>query len=244
MSFDLNNKVALVTGATGKVTRFICLRLAQSGVHLALHYHTNHAQAEELKISSERSGVRCQIYSSDLTVHDAPKILAENALADFGRVEILVNTASAFAFKNLSQTDEVLWRNMFDLHVSAPFRLVRALEQNFRGRESAILNLADIWGLAPKAAFLAYSVSKAALIALTKALADGLAPHTTVNALAPGLVHFPPDFPSSLQEKVLKNIPLQRPGTPEEIADFALHILQNRYLTGQIIAVDGGRSLL
>jgi pteridine reductase len=244
MSLDLNNKVALVTGATGKVTRVICLRLARAGARLALQYHGNHAQAEELKKSAEDTGIRCRIYSFDLTAHDAPPNLADNALADFGGVDLLINAASVFAFKNLAQTDDTLWQQMLNIHVTAPFRLVRALEQNFRGRESAILNFADIWGLTPRAAFLAYSVSKAALIALTKALAEELAPHTTVNTLAPGLIHFPPGFPQNLQEKVLKNIPLQRPGNPEEIADLALHILQNRYLTGQTIAIDGGRTLL
>lgn len=242
-SFDLNNKVALVTGATGKVSRVLCLRLARAGVDLGLHYHANRTQAEDLKKEVEGFGRRCEIYSFDLLDPQAPQALGQQVLADFGRLEILVNTASVFAFKDLAGTDNGLWQTMFDLHVTAPFRLVRALEENFRGRESTILNFADIWGLTPKAAFLAYSVSKGGLIALTKALAEALAPTTTVNAIAPGIIHFPPDIPQAFQEKVLKNIPLQRPGRAEEIAELALEILKNRYLTGQTLVIDGGRSL-
>lgn len=243
MDFNLNNKIALVTGSTGKVTCHLCMGLAQAGANLALQYHRNHAQAEEIKKSVGRLGRRCEIYSFDLTDPSSPPDLAQKVLADFGGVDILVNTASAFVFKDLAGTQDALWQQMFDLHVTAVFRLVRALEKNFRGRESAILNFADIWGLAPKGSFLAYSVSKSALIALTKALADALAPTTTVNAIAPGIAHFPPDMPPAFQEKVLSHIPLRRTAQPREIADFALAILQNRYLTGQTLVIDGGRSL-
>ncbi len=242
-SFELNNKVALVTGGTGKVSRVLCLRLARAGVDIALHYHSNHAGAGELKRAIAGLGRRCEIYSFDLLDPAVPAALAQKALTDLGPIDILINTASVFAFKNLTGTDDALWRTMFDLHVTAPFRLARSLEQNFRGRESAILNIADIWGLVPKAAFLAYSVSKAALIALTKALAEELAPTTTVNALAPGILDFPETTSHETREKVLGKIPLQRPGRAEEIAELALTILKNRYLTGQTLVIDGGRSL-
>ncbi|MFA5864337.1 MAG: SDR family oxidoreductase [Phycisphaerae bacterium] len=243
-SLKLNNQIALVTGATGKLSRVVCLRLAEAGVDLALHFHKNESVAHDLKKMIEDLGRRCEIYSFDLTDAQAPQSLVEKVLADFGRVDILVHAASVFIGTRLAKTDDQLWQQMFDLHVTAPFRLARALENNFRCHSGAILNIADIWGLKPKAALLAYSVSKAALVALTKALAEELAPTTTVNAVAPGIIDFPPDFPESLREKVIGRIPLQRPGRPEEIADLVVEIIANRYITGQVITIDGGRTLI
>jgi pteridine reductase len=244
LSPTLNNQIALVTGATGKLSRVVCLRLAQAGADLALHFHTNKSGAHDLKKMIEDLGRRCEIYSFDLAEPQAPQSLAEKVLADFGRVDILVHTASVFIGNRLAKTDDQFWQQMFDLHVTALFRLARTLENNFRRHSGAILNIADIWGLKPKAALLAYSVSKAALVALTKALAEELAPTTTVNAVAPGIIDFPPDFPDLLREKVIDRIPLHRPGRPEEIADLVVEIIANRYITGQVITIDGGRSLI
>jgi len=243
MITDVTDKTALVTGATGKLSGVLCLQLARAGANLALQYHQNHERARELQKQVEQLGRRCCIYSFDLTVPSAPDQLAKTVFTDFTRVEYLVHAASIFAFKRLNQTDDQLWQTMMDLHVTALFRLVRAMEENFRRQSGSIVTLADIWGLHPKGSFLAYSVSKGALISLTKALADELAPTTTVNVIAPGIVDFPPDFPNSLREKVLHRIPMQRLGTSQEVADLVLYLLTNRYITGQTIAIDGGRSL-
>jgi len=244
MDTNLTNKTALVTGSTGKLSRVICLQLAMAGADLALHYRHNHDQAEELRRQVDKMGRRARVYACDLTEPREPERLAERVLHDFGRIDVLVNAASVFAFKRLGQTDDHLWQTMMDLHVTAVFRLVRALEANFRSHTGAIVNIADVWGLQPKASFLAYSVSKGALIALTKALADELAPTTTVNAIAPGIAHFPPDFPDQMREEVIRRIPMQRLAQPEAVADLILEIATNRYITGQIIAIDGGRSLI
>lgn len=239
---DLSNMTALVTGATGKLSRVICLRLAAAGADLALQYHANSAAAEELQAAIRAMGRRCVIHAADLTRPEEPGELARRVMADFGRVDVLVNAASVFDRRRLAQTDDRAWQAMMDLHVTAVFRLVRALMANFKDRSGAIVNLADIWGLRPQAAFPAYSVSKAALIALTQVLAQELAPQTTVNAIAPGIIHFA-DESAAQRERVVDRIPMHRPGTPEEVAELVLQIIANRYITGQTIVVDGGRSL-
>ncbi len=243
MAFDFKEKTALVTGATGKLTREVAIRLASKGVNLALHYHTQGEEALALAAQIEKMGRRCSVYRADLTQAKGIKKMVTAVLDDFGGVDILINSASKFIFKSLSQTDDELWQQMMDLHVTAPYRLARELEENFRRRQGAIMNFSDIWGLNPRKIFFAYSVSKGALISLTKALADELAPTTTVNAIAPGLIHFHEGATSAEQIKLPERIPLKRAGTVEEVVDMTLAVISNRYITGQVICIDGGRSL-
>jgi pteridine reductase len=243
MAFDFREKTALLTGATGKLTRGVAIRLAQAGTNLALHYHTQGEEALALAEQIETMGRRCAVYRADLTQAKGIKKMVEAVLDDFGGVDILINSASKFILKPLSQTDDELWQQMLDLHVTAPYRLAKALEENFHRRQGAIINFADVWGLHPRKTFFAYSVSKGALISLTKALADELAPTTTVNAIAPGLIHFHEGVNPAQQEKILERVPLGRTGTVDEVAEMTLAIIANRYMTGQVICIDGGRSL-
>lgn len=240
---NLQGTTALITGATGKLTRHIAIRLACAGANLALHFNQNKTQAESIRQSAEDMGVRCNIYSADLTEAGAVENLVGQVLKDFSGIEILINTASEFVVKRLSDTDDEIWKKILDLNMTVPFKFARVLEENFRRRESAIVNLVDIWGLKPKPAFIAYSVAKAGLIALTKALAEEFAPKTTVNAIAPGIIDFPDDTEDSKRQKVLSKIPAARLGKPEEIAEAVINIISNRYMTGQVIVIDGGRSL-
>jgi len=241
---DLGNKTALVTGSTGKLTRVVCEALARAGMNMALHYHSNDTLARELKRTVEELGRRCGIYAFDLATPDGCESLAASVLKDFGGVDVLIHSAAVFEPARLAATDDRRWQKHLDLNVTAAFRMARALEATFRTRDGAIVMMADIWGLRPKSGFLAYSVSKAALIALTKALAEEFAPRTTVNAVAPGIIDFPDGFPDSIQDTVLGRVPTRRPGRHEEVAAVIVEILKNRYLTGQVIAVDGGRSLM
>jgi pteridine reductase len=243
MPCDFHNKIALVTGATGRLNREVVLRLAHLGTNLAIHYHTRGEEALELADRIEKKNVRCAVYRADLTTYKGVKKLIEAVLEDFGGVDFLINGVSKFVRKRLSETDETLWKELLNLHLSAPYMLAKLLEENFRRRQGAIINFTDIWGDRPTKSFFAYSVSKGALATLTRALADELAPTTTVNAVAPGIIHFPNDYSADQREKVISRIPLGRPGTAEEVTDLVIAILSNRYITGQIFTIDGGRSL-
>jgi pteridine reductase len=243
MPYDFKNKIVLITGATGQLCRQIVLRLAETGTKMAIQYHTDREDALALAKQLENMNVQCAVYRADLATFKGVKELVEAVLEDFGGVDILINGASKFVRKTLRETDDPLWQEMLDLHLSAPYRLIKRLEENFRRRESAIINFADIWGEKPTKSFFAYSVSKGAMITLTRALADELAPSTTVNAIAPGIIHFPDDFTQAQREKVISRIPMGRPGTAAEVADLVMAVLANRYLTGQVFTIDGGRSL-
>jgi len=240
----LDGKVALVTGATGKVGQEIVRRLAREGANVAIHYRTHRELAESLVEELTAAGSVSRAYGADFLSTDGPEDLARKVLADFGGVDILVNSASQFPQVRLGQTGADLWYKMFDLHATSAWRLVNALADNFRSRpDSAIVNMVDIWALRPKATFGAYTVSKAALTALTMMWADELAPTTTVNAVAPGTVHIQPDLSPQEQAKIISRIPLGRPGTAQEVADVVMAVCTWRYVTGTVIAVDGGRSL-
>lgn len=232
-------KVAVVTGATGKIGRQIARSLARGGARLAVHYSANRSLADEL--AKELDGCA---YQADFLDRSGPERLTAAVLEDFGRVDILINSASQFPSVRLEQTDDRLWQNMFDLHATSAWRLVNALTENFRSHPgSSIVNMVDIWAIRPKAAFGAYIVAKAALVALTTMWAEELSPGTTVNAVAPGIIDMAPDLLPAEHEKIIAHIPLARPGTGEEVADLVVAICTFRYVTGTTIAVDGGRSL-
>jgi len=241
--YELKNKIILITGATGKLTRVIAHYLAKTGADLALHYHNHKEQADELNEKIKSIGTRCKLYRFDLLVSANPEKLAQQVLSDFGRVDILINAVSRFAFSRIEQTDDELWDEMLKLNITVPFKLVRALAENFHNLSGSIVNIADIWGIRPKANFIAYSVAKSGLIGLTKALAETFAPNTTVNAIAPGIIDFPDDIDENKRKTIMGRIPLSRPAYPEEVAQAVIGVITNRYMTGQIIAVDGGRLL-
>ncbi len=241
--YGLKNKIVLITGATSKLTQVITHHLAIEGAELALHYHNNDAQANELNEKLKSLGAKSKLYRFDLLESTSPEELAQQVLSDFGRVDILINAASRFTFATIDKTDDNLWNEMLELNITVPFKLARALSENFHNLSGAIVNIADIWALRPKANFIAYSVAKSGLIGLTKALAETFAPDTTVNAIAPGIIDFPADVDDSKRKTIMGRIPLGRCGYPEEIAQTVISVITNRYMTGQIIVIDGGRLL-
>jgi pteridine reductase len=243
MAFEFREKIALLTGATGKLAGEVAIELARAGANLALHYHTHGEEALALADQIEKMGRKCSVYRADLTQTKGIRKMTDAVLDDFGGVDILINSASKFVVKSLSQTEDELWQQMLDLHLTAPYQIVRSLEQNFRQRQGAIINFTDIWGLHPRKTFFAYSVSKGALVSLTRAQADEFAPTTTVNAIAPGILHFDETTPPAQQEKIIARIPLGRTGRVEEVAQMTLAVIANRYMTGQVVCIDGGRTL-
>ncbi len=241
--YKLKQKTALITGSTGTLTQAIVLNLANQGVNLALQYYRNNAQVNELKKKLDLTNIKYKFYQFDLLETISPQQLAQKALADFTQIDILINAASRFCIATIEQTEDTLLNEMLTLNIAVPFKLARALADNFYHYNGAIINITDIWGIRPKANFIAYSTAKAGLIGLTKALAETFAPKTTVNAIAPGIINFPDNIDEDNRKKIISRIPVQRKGTPEEIAHAVIQIIQNRYITGQIFTIDGGRLL-
>jgi len=240
--------VVLVTGGARRVGRAICLAAARRGFDVALHYHCSQADAAATAAEIERIGRRCECIPGDLEdVANAPAIV-DAAIRAFGRLDALVNNASLFRLPGgdtLDQVDVGAWSRMLRVNLIAPAALCRAALGPFKSRgRGRIINLCDISADHPWPAHLSYCASKAALVNLTKALARALAPQIQVNAVAPGIAEFPDDYSAATRQRLVSRVPAGRAGTPEEIAEVVGFLLDAPdYLTGQIIAVDGGRSL-
>lgn len=243
---DASGKVALVTGAARRVGRAIALELAQLGCDVALHYR--HSAAEAAKVADEvgQLGRRALLVAGDLADPAAPAAIVDQTGRDLGRLDILVNSASDFSEIELDDWTDDRWETVFRVNLFAPAMLAKAAVPLMqRGGSGRIINLADILADRPIRRFAAYCASKAALVSLTRSLARELAPAITVNAIAPGIAVFPDHYDQALREKLIRQVPLKRAGSPEEIAATVRFLIdQGDYITGQVINVDGGRSIV
>jgi pteridine reductase len=244
----LDGTVALVTGGAKRVGRAIVLELAQAGCDVAIHYRSSRAEAERLAAHVADGGRRTATIAGDL--HDPaswPEIIRQTVDA-LGRLDILVNNASVFltgqpdCIEDFSQDQ---WESVLRINTVAPMALCHHAQPHLEAHGSGrIINLCDIWAEKPRPDRLAYCVSKAALEALTKGLAKALAPAILVNGVAPGIAIFPDEYNEEKRKKLTGRVPLAREGTPEEVARLVRFLVESGdYITGQMIPIDGGRSL-
>ena len=244
MRLSLEGKVALVTGGGIRLGRVIAQTLAAAGATVAVHHHTSHAGADETVAEIRAAGGAAERFGADLTSEGEPERLVAEVERGLGAVDILVNSAAGFERVDfVASANEVLDRQ-WALNARAPFILSREAAKGMlaRGRGD-ILNVLDIGGtFVPWKRYAAYCMTKAALGMLTQCLAVELAPAIRVNGVAPGTV-LPPERLSPEELAGLRaRVPMQRFGTPQEVADAALFLLAGpQFVTGQILAVDGGR---
>jgi pteridine reductase len=243
--------VALVTGAARRIGAAIARRLHADGYDIALHYRDSSMEANALASELERMrSDSVLLLQGDLAAFDRIAELIAGAVGRFGRLDALVNNASAFFPTPFGTTTPAQWDALFGANVRAPFFLAQAAAPHLASANGAIVNLVDIHGERPLREHALYGMSKAALIQMTRALALELAPRVRVNAVAPGAILWPEidaqgkgKSPSE-QSAVLARTPLGRTGTPEEIAEAVSWLLRGAtYTTGQVIRVDGGRLL-
>ncbi|MGB3748799.1 MAG: pteridine reductase [Rhodanobacter sp.] len=238
--------VALITGAARRVGAVIARTLHAAGYDLALHYRHSvdeaRALAEELQASRARSVLPVQ---ADLADPAAPASSIESVVAHYGRLDALVNNASAFFPTPVGDATQAQWETLFASNARAPFFLSQAALPALREARGSIVNLVDIYAERPLADHPLYCMAKAALAAMTRSLALDLAPEIRVNGVAPGAVMWPNDGkPCDDQQAMLARTPLKRAGTPEDVAATVLWLLRDApFVTGQIIRVDGGRTL-
>jgi len=238
-------KIALVTGGAKRVGRAIVERLAAAGFDGAFTYLSSEAEAQDLRRSLADHGARFVPIRADLTRPEASiEPIASALTAEFGRLDLLVNSASLYQQANLAQSSLEMSRRLWAIHVESPMMLCQRFEGALRQSRGSVVNMLDLLAERPWPQYLAYCASKAGLWNLTLGLARELAPEVTVNGIAPGVVEWPKDYPESERQKYLKRVPLARPGTPQDVAEI-VHFLctAGRYITGQIIRVDGGRSI-
>lgn len=236
----------LVTGGARRVGAAIVRELHGAGANVIVHYRSSATEAKAL--AAELNAIRPQslaIVAADLLdTKSLPKLTAAAGGA-FGRLDILVNNASTFYPTNVGEIEEKQWDDLIGSNLKAPLFLAQAASQQLRLSRGLILNIVDIHGMRPLRRHPVYSVAKAGLIMLTRSLARELGPHVRVNAIAPGPVMWPEDGADEvLQAKIVDRTALKRPGSPDDIARAALFFAANApYVTGQILAVDGGRSV-
>jgi len=242
----LDGRVALVTGGARRVGAEIVRALHGAGARVLIHCHTSgeaaRALAAELNATRPASAAMLE---ADLLDAQAPTRLIEGTLERYGQLDILVNNASTFYATPIGRIGAADWDDLMGTNLRAPLFLSQAAAAPLTARQGLILNLIDIHGLRPLKRFALYSAAKAGLAMLTRALARELAPAVRVNGIAPGPVLWPEqEMEESLKREIIDKTALKRPGSPADIARAALFFAQSApYVTGQILAVDGGRSV-
>jgi pteridine reductase len=238
--------VALITGAGRRVGAVTARVLHAAGYDLALHYRHSAADAQALagELERQRRGSTL-LLQAELAELPALSHMIEQLLAHYGRLDALVNNASTFYPTALGAATAQQWNELFASNAQAPFFLSQAAIPALREARGGIVNMIDIYAERPLAGHALYCMAKAALAAMTRSLALELGPEIRVNGVAPGAVMWPSDGkPYDDQQAMLARTPLQRAGTPDDVAGAILWLLRDApFVTGQIIRVDGGRTL-
>ncbi len=240
----LKGKVALVTGGARRLGRAFVLALARAGMDVIVHYGHAAQAAEETVAQARHHGVRAVALQADLQEADEALRLVERAEESLALPQVLVNSAAIFVPGTLRNTDLDNWSRHFRINLRAPFLLTQSFARLLDGQPGKVVNIVDWRALYPGRQYLAYTLSKAALVTFTQMAARELAPHIQVNALALGAVLPPPDKDETYLERIVQRVPVKRAARVEEITDALLFLLRNDYITGEILLVDGGAHLV
>jgi pteridine reductase len=245
-NFALRDQVVLITGGARRVGAEIARTLHAAGANVMIHYRSSAAAA--LALADEFNRLRAHsaaIFAVHLLSPEAPDKLIAATLLEFGRLDILVNNASSFYATPVGQITGLQWDDLMGTNLKAPLFLSQAATPSLRAQQGLIINMVDIHASRPLKAHPVYCAAKAGLAMLTRSLARELGPEIRVNGIAPGPVLWPEgDMDEALKREIIGKTALKRQGTPQDIARTALFLAKDApYLTGQIIAVDGGRSI-
>jgi pteridine reductase len=246
MDDSLEGKAALVTGGARRVGAAIARRLHAAGARVLLHYRDSEADAakleSELNAARPRSAAKVK---AELLAPVAPRALVGAALESFGRLDILVNNASSFFPVAIGAMEPSHWEELIGSNLRAPLFIAQQAAAELAKNEGSIVNIVDIHADRPLKGYALYSIAKAGLAAMTRSLALELAPRVRVNGVSPGAIAWPEDgqFPDAERARILATTPLARTGSPEDVARAVHFLACSPYVTGQILAVDGGRSI-
>jgi pteridine reductase len=243
---DLKNQVVLITGGARRIGAAMVRTLHAAGADIMLHYRSSAAAAAALRAElNERRPHSVALHAADLQDAAVPDQLVAAALAAFGRIDILINNASSFYPTPVGSITLAQWDDLMGSNLKAPLFLAQAAAPALRDAQGLIINLIDVHGLRPLKAHPVYSAAKAGLAMLTRSLARELGPEVRVNGIAPGPVLWPEGaLDEDRKREIIAKTALKRPGTPDDIARTALFLARDApFITGQIIAVDGGRGI-
>lgn len=239
---ELHGKVALVTGAGKRVGRALALALADRGATVAVHYNESAQGANEVvdAIVAGKRG-RASAFGGDLTRADEPPQLIRKVVDAFGALDVLVNSAAFMLRTPFGEVDAADWDRMFALNLRAPFLLSQAAAPHLRRSGGVVVNIADLSAFETWPSYIPHGLTKGAVVHLTRSLARVLAPEVRVNGIAPGTVLLPEHFNDAEAEHLRATTPLQRQGSPDDVASAMLFLIDAEYITGETIIVDGGR---
>ena len=242
-----NEKIVLITGGAKRVGAATCRMLHARGARLMVHYRSSVDAAQAL--ADELNAIRadsCALVQGDLLQIERLPLLVAATLKQYGRLDVLVNNASSFHPTEVGQITAENWADLIGTNLKAPLFLAQAAADALRQVQGCIVNIADIHADRPLKSYVVYSIGKAGLVAMTKSLAIELGPQVRVNAIAPGPILWPENdstFDASERRRIIEHTALKREGQPEDIArTLAFLVYDAPYITGQILAVDGGRS--
>lgn len=245
---NLQDKVILITGGAKRVGAAICRLLHERGASLMIHYRSSSGEARalqsELNLKRPKS---VAIIQGDL--HNLHKLsgLVQETIKHFGRMDVLINNASNYYPTELGEISEHHWDDLIGINLKAPLFLSQAAAAELARHQGCIVNITDMHVERPKKGYIVYSAAKAGLVTLTRSLAHELGPDVRVNAVAPGPVLWPednPQFDEVYRQRVISQTLLKRVGQPEDVAKAVRFLIEDApFITGQVIAVDGGRSI-
>jgi len=245
---NLQNKIVLITGGAKRVGASICRLLHANGANLMIHYRSsvNEARALQAELNLQRPNSVAIIQGDLLNLSVLPSLVQET-IKHFGKLDVLINNASSYYPTEIGDIQEEQWQDLMGSNLKAPLFLSQAAAVELRKQHGCIINITDMHVERPKKGYIVYSVAKAGLVTLTKSLAHELSPEVRVNAVAPGPVMWPednPQFDELYRQRVISQTLLKRIGEPNDIAKAVKFLIQDApFITGQVIAVDGGRSL-
>lgn len=239
-------KNVLITGAAKRIGAACARRLHREGCHVIVHYKSS--EQEALELCSELNRLRrdsASVLQADLLNMGQLEAVAEAAQKIAGGIDVLINNASAFYSTPFGQVAEAQWDELLGSNLKAPFFLAQALRDTLKSRQGRIVNIVDIHAERGLPGFPAYSIAKAGLAAMTRVLAKEMGPEVRVNGVAPGAILWPEhDLSDQSKQEILQRVVLKRSGEPDDIAKAVLFLIRDAdYMTGQILTVDGGRTL-
>lgn len=241
---NLHGKVALVTGGARRVGRAISIALAKAGASVVINYHNSEKDAESLRAELEAAGARATSFRADVSSTEQIGALLQHVRSEFGRLDIVVNNASLFERKPVLEITEEEWDRVIDTNLKGPFFIaqqsVALMKENGGG---SIINIADLSAFQPWPSYAHHSVSKAGLAHLTRILARALGPDIRVNGIAPGTVLPPEDYDGTAGDDLPDRRVVAPPGTPDDVVRALFYLLESNFVTGQVVLVDGGRTL-
>lgn len=243
----MNNKTAVITGASRGIGKAIAETFAADGYNVVINYNNSQAEAQTTKEQLDKKGFSCSIFKADVSKYDEAKALIDFCVEQYGKIDVLVNNAGISEIKLFTDITPVEWKTMIDTNLTSVFNCSQnALKYMISAHSGSIVNISSMWGVSGASCEVHYSASKAGVIGLTKALAKevGLS-NIRVNCIAPGVImtDMMKTFNQDELEAIKEEIPLNKFGTPEDVANMALFLASEKagFITGQVFGVNGGQ---